>query len=226
MKNVKPIGNQSKLHDDYSSSYLLAIKRPLPALQKTFKSEFRFLSAYCKNKIVLDVGCGAGRPASKLSWLCKEITCIDNDYKMINIARERLKHIGNSKLTKGNATKLPFPNSLFDFVYATYNLLGSILPENREVVVREMARVCKPNGYIVNITWKRDLVTTNFLRQYYPSINIQIYEESDDDKTVTSHGIFYRLSKDVLRAYYFNNDLKNIRFVEIGPVWMAVIGQK
>ena len=83
----------------------------------------------------------------------------------------------------------------------------------------------KNNSKIINITWKNNKETTEFLKKYYPSIGIEIIE-SDHFKTITSKGTFERISKKELLKYYASANLKNIEVVNIGPVWIAIIGIK
>ena len=88
-----------------------------------------------------------------------------------------------------------------------------------------MKRVSKNNAKIINITWKDNKETTEFLKRYYPSIRIEVIE-SDNSKTITSKGIFERISKEELLEYYTSANLKEIKFVDVGSVWIAIIGIK
>ena len=211
---------------DYVSNYFKAIENPLSNLNETFEEEIELLKSFVnKNSIVLDVGCGAGRPADKLSDFVKEIVCIDNDSKMIALAEERCKNFENIKIVNDNAFKMKIKDNTFDFVYATYNLIGSIEEFERQKLVDEMVRVAKKGTKVVNITWKDDVFTTNFLGKYYPSIGIDIFNQ-DEAKTVTSIGTLDRISKERLLEYYESANLKEIKFIGVGPVWVAIVGIK
>ena len=63
------------------------------------------------------------------------------------------------------------------------------------------------------------------IKKYYPSIGIGI-AEADESKTITSKGTFGRISKNELLEYYTVANLKDIKFTDVGPVWMAIIGTK
>lgn len=211
---------------DYVENYLQAISKPLPELDKTFDAELAFLIKNSKkDNTVLDAGCGAGRPADKFSSYVKKIIGIDNDKKMLDIAKQRCQKISNIEFQEKDALSTGFPNDFFDLTYGTYNLIGSLAKENRQKLIDEMARITKKGCKIINITWKDDKETTLFLKKYYPSIGIKILE-SDDNKTVTSKGVFERISRKELLEYYKNASLKNINFYSIGPVWLAITGTR
>lgn len=212
--------------EDYVQNYVRAIENPLPELKNTFSEELKVLKRFLnKNSVVLDVGCGAGRPADLLSKFVKKIVCVDNDEKMLALAKERCKNLGNAEILKGNALNLDFQDDSFDLVYATYNLVGSLEKPERQKLIDEMRRIAKGNAKIINITWKDNEETTEFLKKYYPSIGIEIIK-SDNLKTVTSKGTFGRISKRELLEYYISANLKNVEFMEVGPAWIAIIGTK
>lgn len=212
--------------EDYVQNYIQAIENPLPELKDTFCKELEILKNNSdKNSVVLDVGCGAGRPADLLSKFVKKIVCIDNDKKMLDVAKERCKDIDNVEILDNDALDISFSDNSFDLVYATYNLVGSLKKSERQNLIEEMKRVAKNNSKIINITWKDNIETTEFLKKYYPSIGINIID-SDESRTVTLKGTFERISKDELLEYYTSAKLKNIKFVDVGTVWIAIIGIK
>jgi len=211
---------------DYMKNYTKAIKKPLPELKRTFDAELNFLKRNSnKSSMVLDVGCGAGRPANDFARFVKRIMGIDHDNKMIHIAKIRCRNIKSTTFLKDNALNMDFPENSFDLSYATYNLIGSLKKPQRQRLVNKMMRVTKRGGKIINITWKQDYSTTKFLKEYYSSIGIRIIK-ADKTKTVTSKGTFDRISKKELLQYYRKAKLKRIKFFEIGPVWLAIIGTK
>ena len=213
------------LHD-YVREYIRAIDSPLPELAETFEAEFEFLKNNVnKNSVVLDVGCGAARPAIKLAPFVKKIISIDNNQRMIDLAEHRTNGINNIELKKQNALKMSFPDEMFDLVYDTYNLIGSIGEKERQVLVNEIVRVTKNGGKVINITWKDNKETTKFLKKYYPAIGIEVFK-IEDSGTVTSKGEFDRFTKGELKKYYESAGVKNIQFFDIGPVWMAIAGVK
>lgn len=211
---------------DYFENYLKAIDNPPEELKQTFQVEFEFLKNNIKQDfMVLDVGCGVGRPTKDLAQFTGKIIAIDGNDKMLEEAKVRCDGIENLELKKDDALAMDFPDNSFDLVYASYNLIGDVEPEDKQKLINEMTRVAKPGGRIINMLWKDDKETTEFLKGYYPKIGPPLIS-IDDTKTVTPIGTFYRTSKKELLNYYQQAGLKNIEFENIGPVWMAVIGKK
>jgi phosphatidylethanolamine/phosphatidyl-N-methylethanolamine N-methyltransferase len=97
---------------------------------------------------VLEVGVGTGL-ALRHYRPQLEVTGIDFSEEMLERAREKVEERGLShvaQLRQMDARRLEFPDDRFDSVVAMY--LISVVPEP-ERVLREMARVCKPDGEII-----------------------------------------------------------------------------
>lgn len=101
---------------------------------------------------VLDVGCGPGSDTIHLAQLVGavgEVVGIDNDEDMVAQANRRALTAGLVDLVKhkqGNATSLPFSEPRFDSARSERLFQHLICPEH---ALSEMARVTKPNGWIV-----------------------------------------------------------------------------
>ena len=97
------------------------------------------------NEILLDVGCGG----CLLSTLKKRkrkfrVVGLDNDGRMLRLARERAKVKAGIFLVKGDAFKMPFPTNFFDVVIACafpHDTVGFTT-----TLIDEMARVLRPGG--------------------------------------------------------------------------------
>jgi len=96
---------------------------------------------------VLEVGVGTGINAALYPHDC-HVTGIDFSASMLEKARSRVSRKGLShvRLMEMDAAHLKFPDESFDIVYAPY-LVNCVSDPLK--VVREMRRVCKPNGKIV-----------------------------------------------------------------------------
>jgi phosphatidylethanolamine/phosphatidyl-N-methylethanolamine N-methyltransferase len=96
---------------------------------------------------ILEVGVGTGLSAVRYPAACRVIA-IDMSAPMLDRARVRLKRrgCGHVRLMRMDAAHLAFGDARFDAVYAPYVL--NVVP-NPIAVVKEMVRVCRPNGRIV-----------------------------------------------------------------------------
>ncbi len=213
------------MENNYFHNYLSAIDNPLPELKLTFQSEYKFFKRSLNPHFnLLEIGCGAGRLLKMLAPLCERAVGVDTEAIMLDEAKKRCS-AENIHLLRMDGLNLGFHDNLFDLTYSTYNLIGSLDQKNRQQLISEMARVTKKGGKVVNFTWRSNDATTNFLKEYYPSIGIRIIE-INQAKTVTSKGTFERISKGELLHYYQFANLKEIEFLNIGPLWLVVIGHK
>jgi len=100
---------------------------------------------------VLDIGCGPGIDARKISGLIGDngkIIGIDNDDKMIADAQQEAVS-SNIQFVKADVSSMPFEDNYFDAVRA--ERLFQVLPGtiNINKVLEEIIRVTKENGIIV-----------------------------------------------------------------------------
>jgi ubiquinone/menaquinone biosynthesis C-methylase UbiE len=98
---------------------------------------------------VLDVGCGLGDDASRMSQLIApggRVVGVDSSVAMITEARQRFGDGENLAFEVGDAQQLPFDAGSFDRVRIDRTLQHIIEPE---AAVRELYRVLKPEGLAV-----------------------------------------------------------------------------
>lgn len=101
---------------------------------------------------VLDVGCGPGSDTIHLAQLvgtAGEVVGVDYDEDMVAQANQRALAAGLVDWVKheqGNATSLLFPEARFDSSRSERLFQHLICPER---ALSEMARVTKPNGWVV-----------------------------------------------------------------------------
>ena len=207
---------------EYSKELMKAIEDPSPEMQETFKEEFELLKEICKDKKVLDVGCGAGRPVDKLADYCKKVVCIDNSKELLEIAKKNLSKKENIEIFYMDAFNMGFENNEFDVVYATYNLIGCVDSKGR--LIEEMARLTKKGGTLIIFTWKRDEKTTEFLKKYYSNLGFKI-KNIDKEKTVINKFIFERVDPNLIKDLFKEIGLKEIKITSVGA-WNAIIGKK
>lgn len=137
---------------------------------------------YARGRL-LDVGCG-NRPYMSLFTEVQEYIGVDVNYETGNPQASAMAHA------------LPFASASFDTVLSTQTLEHVEVPH---CAVAEMARVLKPNGYLILTapqTWR-------------------LHEKPYD---------FYRYTRFGLQYLFEQHDLEVVRIVPQGGVW-ATIGQ-
>ncbi|MEK6917487.1 MAG: class I SAM-dependent methyltransferase [Nanoarchaeota archaeon] len=211
---------------DYGQEYVReqvkAVEKPLKEAKESFKYEFNLLKKICQNKVVLDVGCGTGRPADKLFQFVKKLVGIDNNESVLKIARKNLANSPNVEILNMDAFNMTFPDNFFDVTYAAYNLIGSI--DSKEKLLREILRVTKRGGTILIFTWKRDKRTTTFLRKYYSYLGFKVMSIKED-KTVLDKASFDRVDLTNIKVL-LSNYCQDLKIKSVGPVWTVLIGVK
>jgi ubiquinone/menaquinone biosynthesis C-methylase UbiE len=110
------------------------------------------LAALChigEGTYVLDVGCGAGATPCFLAkgYRCK-VVGVDISAGMIERSNETARREGvahSVEFRVADAQDLPFENDLFDAVITES---VTAFPEDKQLAVKEYARVTKPGGYV------------------------------------------------------------------------------
>lgn len=99
---------------------------------------------------ILDVACGTGtlaRAALLEAGLTGRVTGLDASEKMLESAS---KHSSKIEWQLGDAEALPFEKNHFDRVMCQFSLM---FIANRVSAIKEMLRVCKPDGLVVVAIW-------------------------------------------------------------------------
>lgn len=91
----------------------------------------------------LDVGCGGGGASVLAAERGAKISGLDAAEGLIVFARER---VSNGDFRVGDIEYLPFEDDAFDIVFAPNSVQYS---GDRIAALRELGRVCKPEGRIV-----------------------------------------------------------------------------
>jgi len=131
-----------------------------------------------EKKRVLDIGCGKGGVVIACALKGAEVVGFDPDECEVNIAVSRAESysLENVSIFQGDADNIPFPDNYFDLVTAT-SVLEHV--ENLGMVIKEMVRVTKPNGYccvtIPNPIFPREAHYKIFYIPYLPKYLGKIY---------------------------------------------------
>jgi phosphatidylethanolamine/phosphatidyl-N-methylethanolamine N-methyltransferase len=96
---------------------------------------------------ILEVGVGTGLSALRYPPSCR-VVAIDMSAPMLERARSRIRRhqCHHVRLMRMDAARLAFADAQFDAVYAPYLL--NVVPDP-VAVIREMGRVCRPDGRLV-----------------------------------------------------------------------------
>jgi len=125
----------------------------------------------------LDLGCGQGWYAAKMAELGHEVFAVDLSQGQVRLARRNAREQGVPiGLAAASATRLPFPDASFDFVYAI-NMIHHVTPKaaQRELLA-EVARVLKPQG----VFFLHEINITNPLFRLYMSYLFPLIHTIDE----------------------------------------------
>lgn len=129
-----------KLHHDYF----------VPAVYAQWAHHIIDLSAIELGQSILDVACGTGtlaRAAKLETGFSGRVVGLDTDERMLNEAR---KQGAGVEWQSGDIARLPFADNEFDRVTCQFALM---FIKNRVAAIKEMLRVCKPNGFVCIAVW-------------------------------------------------------------------------
>ena len=127
----------------------------------------RLLLYFHAKGTVLELGAGTGRNIKYYPSSCDRVLMIDASENMIAKARKKISELSNEKASfacsVGDSSELvDFPNQCFDTVVDTFGLCSY---DNPVTVLKEMKRVCKPDGKFSFLEHGRSK-TWNFITKY------------------------------------------------------------
>ncbi len=137
------------------------------------------------DSVVLDFGCGLGRPEKFLSSFCKEIHGVDISRRILRLARRRHKNLQNVHFIRSKKTSLSiFQDCTFDFIFSEA-VLQHIAKEHVVLILKELRRVSTKEGKVY-LMFPNLLCPSNFDSFINP-----------DTKFLYSHRIRYWLPQEV-----------------------------
>jgi demethylmenaquinone methyltransferase / 2-methoxy-6-polyprenyl-1,4-benzoquinol methylase len=132
-------------------------------LHRYWKKRVARLAAVQPGQRALDLCCGTGDIAFALSEAGAEVTGLDFNESMLDVAKDRRRRAEsesvNPKFMVGDAQQTPFPENTFDAVTVGYGLRNLASWESG---LREMIRVARPGGRLIvldfgkpeNVLWR------------------------------------------------------------------------
>ena len=146
---------QDELATQYRNSSNLAARQRIYRFATSRISFGQFVMARMnlpRGAQVLELGCGHGSFwATERGWVDKgwRLVLTDLSAGMLEEARARLAALGNVKLTRADAQRIPFAEHSFDAALASHMLYH--VPDRR-ATFREVRRVLKPGGKFYSTT--------------------------------------------------------------------------
>ena len=155
MRSMEREGHDELDIEDYMASVGVDMLHPGGMRRTEELAEMCSIAKGCK---VLDVGCGYGRTARFLaSKIGCHVTGVDISERMVDGGWSKVKKEGledRVELRLMSAESLAFPEDSFDVVISE----GALTLVDKQVVIREMIRVCRRGGRIGlnELSWMKD----------------------------------------------------------------------
>ena len=112
------------------------------------------------NEIVLDLGCGTGILFQHINKTTKLLVGLDVSSKLLQEARKYTKSKPNTELIRADADNMPFPDHIFDSVFAITLLQN--MPDPAKTIF-EMKRVSKTEAVFVVTGLKKKFTAESFV---------------------------------------------------------------
>jgi len=124
---------------------------------------------------ILEIGCGTGMTLTYLATLpnCHELHGLDFSQTMLSQAQQKLSGVENPfRLAQGDSFELPFAENIFDVIYST-RFIHQFKHDDKKRIYREMLRVLKPGGLVINEFYSRHSKWSLYLRglREFPGAN-------------------------------------------------------
>ena len=155
---------------------------------------------------VLECACGNGMLTKVIAKKCKEIVATDASSKMLNVAKRKLRHFHNIEWKQESILNISYADNTFDKVVA-----GNVihLLDNPGDAVKELVRVCAPNGKVIIPTY----------------MNKSVDESETFVKNLNSAGANFKqyFSADTYREFFIKEGYSNVEIEYIdGKIANAV----
>jgi ubiquinone/menaquinone biosynthesis C-methylase UbiE len=160
---------------------------------------------------VLDVGCGFGDTAIKLSRLVApsgEVVGVDCCDVFLEMAKKEAQESGatNVRFMRGDA-EVALPQDAFDFVFARF---GTMFFANPVAGLRNMRRALKPGGRMVHIVWRNR--ADNPWLSMARDVVLQFLPPPGADAQTCGPGPFSMANEETVRGMMTSAGYKDIQF--------------
>lgn len=137
------------VNEQFGSQAKMYLTSSVHAFGQEF-SEVENLVQQFDSPCVLDLGSGAGHISFYTAPFAQQVTAYDLSDDMLKIVADsaKQKNLDNITTVKGIAESLPFTDNHFDVVISRFSAHHW---QDVPLALREMRRVCKPNGKVMMI---------------------------------------------------------------------------
>jgi ubiquinone/menaquinone biosynthesis C-methylase UbiE len=111
------------------------------------------------NELILDLGCGTGFLFQHINKTSRLLVGLDISSKALREAKNRTKNMPNIVLVRADADNTPFPDSIFDRVFAITLLQN--MPDPMKTI-SEMRRIGKPQAIFAITGLKKKFTQESF----------------------------------------------------------------
>lgn len=119
---------------------------PAHVIDHYLRKRVRFLAALCPTGRALDVGCGTGALAARLSAEGLEVAGIDPSAGMLEQLKARAPQV---KAVKAPGDQIPFDDASFDLTFSVAAFHHIADPVGVRATLAEMVRVTRRGGHVV-----------------------------------------------------------------------------
>jgi ubiquinone/menaquinone biosynthesis C-methylase UbiE len=150
MQKTKPLTIENRwdiLYVDYPEVYdAFASVVKKPTMMEALKQHFDL-----QDKVVLDIGSGAGDSTFQLSTISKAVIGLEIEDNMRSIALKSMEemNIQNVSFKKGTALQMELPDQSVDVSVAI--TLPLFIEDEIRKYIKEAIRVTKPGGMVINL---------------------------------------------------------------------------
>jgi ubiquinone/menaquinone biosynthesis C-methylase UbiE len=158
---------------------------------------------------VLDVGCGTGRTVDLLSEKFRTVKGVEPSRGMLERALRR--GLPDGTFERGHAESIPFGDARFDVVFSIC-IFHHTPKESHPRMVREMARVLKPGGWLFTFEHNPFNPLTRWVVSRCPvDVGVTLYGRGHIEKTCREAGLKEIHSRYIL---FFPRFLRHLRVLE------------
>jgi SAM-dependent methyltransferase len=147
---------------------------PSHVVEHYLRKRTRFVAEHCPRGAGLDVGCGTGVLASRLSTAGYAMSGVDPSHGMLEVLHARWPHI-EARTASGSA--LPFADDSFDLVMCVAVMHHIAAADAVRATLGEMVRVSRPGGRV--LVWDH-----NPRNPYWGRLMARVPQDTGDERLI------------------------------------------